>query len=77
MYYHGERLQLFDLHEDTHERADDPSCADVRAALTQRLLQGRDPDAIARQLEAKAAENRLIEAWARSTRPADALSLAG
>ena len=35
-------------------------------------MQGWDtPTAIARQLQAKEAENRLIEAWARSTRPAD------
>ena len=74
VYYHGERPQLFDLQEDPHElhdRAEDPACGDIRAALTQRILEGWDPAAIARQLQAKEAENRLIETWARSTRPAD------
>ena len=75
VYYHGKRPQLFDLREDPYElddRSDDPACADIRAALTQRILEGWDPDAIARQLEAKEDDNRLIEAWARATRPADA-----
>ena len=74
VHYHGDRPQLFDLHDDPHElrdRAGDPACADVRAALTQRVLGGWDPEAIARRLNAKQADNRLIEAWARSTRPAD------
>jgi choline-sulfatase len=74
VYYHGERPQLFDLQEDPHElhdRAEDPACGDIRAALTQRILEGWDPAAIARQLQAKEAENRLIETWARATRPAD------
>ena len=74
VYYHGDRPQLFDLHDDPHElrdRADDPACTDIRAALTRRLLDGWDPDEIACRLQAKEADNRLIEAWARSTRPAD------
>ena len=54
VHYHGERPQLFDLHDDPHElcdRAGDPACADVRAALTQRVLDGWDADAIARRLQ--------------------------
>ena len=74
VHYHGECPLLFDLHDDPHElrdRAGDPACADIRAALTQRVLDGWDPEAIAGRLRDKEADNRLIEAWARSTRPAD------
>ena len=74
VHYCGEHPQLFDLHEDPHElrdRAGDPACADILAALTQRVLDGWDPEAIAGRLRDKEADNRLIEAWARTTRPAD------
>ena len=75
MYYHGERPQLFDLQEDPHElhdRAEDPACGDIRAALTQRIKQGWDPAAIARQLQAKGPRTGSSKRGRGATRPADA-----
>ncbi|MBM4046926.1 MAG: sulfatase [Planctomycetes bacterium] len=73
-YYHGQEPQLFNLAEDPHERRDrgqDPSCREVRETLTRRVLEGWDPDAIARKLKAKHADLQVLKAWARQTNPPD------
>jgi choline-sulfatase len=73
-YYHGQEPQLFNLAEDPyelHDRAQDAVCQGVRQELTQRVLQGWDPEAIARKMKAKRADTRLITEWARRVQPPD------
>jgi choline-sulfatase len=74
VYYHGMAPQLFNLEDDPGELrdcADDPGCADVRAALTAEVLDGWNPDDIAATMAAKKAETGVLRQWARQTRPAD------
>jgi choline-sulfatase len=73
-HYAGHRPQLFNLDDDpdeTRDRAADPGCAAVRDDLTTRVLDGWDPDAIARAIAAKDAGLAVLRAWARATRPAE------
>lgn len=73
-HYHGYRPQLFNLKDDPaelHDLAADPRSADVRDTLTQRVLAGWDAEAIARTIEAKEADARILRAWARATQPAE------
>ena len=61
IHYTGFRPELFNLREDPEERLDraaDPACADVLAALAQALRQRLDPEATDRR--AKAAQAALI-----------------
>lgn len=72
IYDHDYPPQLFNLTEDPqelHNRADDPACSEVLAALTQRVLDGWDPDAIAETMDAKRADNKVLAAWARNVNP--------
>ena len=73
-YYHGQPPQLFNLKEDPHElhdRAQDASCQEVLAGLTQKILDGWQPDVIAEKMAAKRADVRILSAWARRTQPED------
>ncbi|MAG36587.1 MAG: sulfatase [Dehalococcoidia bacterium] len=73
-YYHGYEPQLFNLREDPdelHDRAQDPACRDVRKALTSRVLDGWDPEWVARQMELKRQEAALLRTWAEHTEPPD------
>ena len=50
-YYHGQPPQLFNLNDDPNElqdRTDDPACRDILAHLTQKVLDGWDPDSVGR-----------------------------
>ncbi len=72
-FYHGHRPQLFDLDDDPEERndrADDPACAEIREALTARVLEGWHPEAIAAELDARGREKQVLAAWTRAVRPA-------
>ncbi len=72
VYYHGARPQLFDLVADPDELvdlADDPSHATLRQALTDRVLEGWDPDAIALRMARKTAAKRLLSDWAKAVKP--------
>jgi choline-sulfatase len=74
VYYQGMSPQLFNLAEDPGEmvdRADDPSCAAVRAELTARVLDGWSPSAIASVMAQKRQETRVLKAWADQTRPTE------
>ena len=74
IYYHGQQPQLFDLQEDPYElvdRASDPACREIRQALTERVLDGWDPESVRRAMAVKRADNAILRAWARETRPAD------
>ena len=74
VYYHGERSQHFNLEEDPqelHDRADDPSCAEVIASMMQRLKEDWDPDVISLNLQEKDLENQLIKEWTQATKPPD------
>jgi choline-sulfatase len=72
VYYHGQRPQLFDLAADPDELvdlADDPGHATLRQALTDRVLEGWDPDAIALRMARKTAAKRLLSDWAKAVKP--------
>jgi choline-sulfatase len=72
VYYHTQTPQLFNLADDPEElvnRADDPACQDIRQALTQRVLDGWDPNSIAKKMTAKRADNAILRAWAKNTHP--------
>ena len=73
-YYHGQEPQLFNLAEDPDElsdRAQDPSCREIREQLTAEVLEGWDPEAVAEKMEQKRADIEIIRAWAEHTRPKD------
>ena len=74
IHSHGDPAQLFDLDADPHERNDlvaDANYADVRADLEARVLDGWDPDAIARRIAERRKEKDVIDRWARHVRPPD------
>ncbi len=71
-YYHGMESELFNLREDPDElddRVGDPACRDVREKLTQEVLQGWNPEAIAQKMAAKNEELEILKAWACHTKP--------
>ena len=73
-YYHGQEPQLFDLRADPDElrdRARDPAYAAVREALEREVLDGWDPEEIARRMVRRRADRALIDQWAKAVRPED------
>ena len=73
-YYHGQPVQLFNLKEDPYElndRANDPSCKEVVEGLTQRVLDGWDPAAVAEKMAALRKDQTILTPWARNTKPED------
>jgi choline-sulfatase len=74
VYYHGLEPQLFDLVDDPDETTDlaqDPAHRTIRRALTDRVLDGWDPDAIALRMARKARSKALLSSWAKTVRPAE------
>ena len=74
IYAHGYATQLFDLAQDPCERRDlagDPQHAAVRDRLTARVLDGWDPERVARRIRERRREKDVLDAWARSVRPPD------
>ena len=74
IYYHGYRPQLFNLADDPHElndRAEDPTCASVREALTTRVLADWDPEAIKAELTRTLPQKRLLMDWSQAIEPSD------
>ena len=74
IYYHGEPPQLFDLDSDPHERRDlsgDPAHAEVREKLLARVLDGWNPDFIARRIRERRMDKNIIDQWARVVGPHD------
>jgi choline-sulfatase len=74
IYYQGQQPQLFDLQEDPDElvdRAPDPACREICEALTNRVLDGWDPEWVRHAMAAKRADNEILRAWARETQPPD------
>jgi hypothetical protein len=53
------------------DRAADPACQEIRAELTERILDGWSPAAIAPVLAQKRAETKVLRQWANQTRPAE------
>ena len=73
-YYHWQPPQLFNLTEDPHElcdRAQDVKYRELREMLTQKVLEGWNPDAIAEKMTTKRADLMILSAWARHTQPGD------
>ncbi|HXI16084.1 MAG TPA: sulfatase-like hydrolase/transferase [Chloroflexota bacterium] len=74
VHYHGYRPQLFHLNDDPdelHDLAEDPRHAATREALTRRVLEGWDADAIAAQSTLKRKQAGILRAWARTTHPTE------
>lgn len=74
IYYHDWPSQLFNLAEDPDElvdRSTDSGCQGVLNALTQRLLEGWDPEQIAVKMAAKRADIGILRDWAKNTHPAE------
>jgi len=72
--YDQDPPQLFDLMADPDElvdRAADPACASILVALRARVRERWDPAQIRAKMVAKDADNRILEAWARTTQPAE------
>lgn len=73
-YYHGQPSQLFNLQEDPnelHDLSDDQMYRDIMDELTEKVLDGWDPDSIAARMAAKQADTKVLGRWARNTQPAD------
>ncbi|MCA9984942.1 MAG: sulfatase-like hydrolase/transferase [Anaerolineales bacterium] len=76
IYYHGQPPQLFNLADDPAElidRAGDPDCAAIQAALTEQLLADWDPDWVRERLAAKRADLAILRDWAKQTEPAETI----
>jgi choline-sulfatase len=74
IYYHGEPPQLFDLASDPYERNDlsnDPAHAEVCKRLLARVLEGWDPERIARAIRERRMDKNIIDQWARTVGPHD------
>jgi choline-sulfatase len=74
IYYDGQEPQLFNLAEDPDElvdRARDPGCRHIRRELTQRVLDGWNPEQVRAQMAVKRAENQVLRAWGQQVRPAE------
>jgi choline-sulfatase len=74
VYYHNQEPQLFNLAEDPAElvdRARDPGCQRVRRNLTQRVLEGWDPERVRDQMAVMRAQTRILHDWAQETGPAE------
>ncbi|HAA75443.1 TPA: sulfatase [Candidatus Latescibacteria bacterium] len=73
-YYHGQPSTLFNVDEDpreTRDRISDPECADIVRALTDRVLERWDPDAIWAEIQTTQTEARVMSQWTRNVKPAD------
>ena len=73
-YYHGQPSQLFNLNDDPNElndKANDPDCQDILTELTEKVLDGWDPEKIALQMQAKREDTKILGNWARKTIPPD------
>lgn len=73
-YYHGQPSQLFNLSEDPNElqdRANDPECHDIMTELTEKVLDGWNPERIAMKMQAKREDTKILGNWARNTNPPD------
>ena len=49
----------------------DTTCSEVLETLTQQVLDGWDPEAIAAKMEEKHAEAKILADWGRRTQPAE------
>ena len=75
-YYHGFEPQLFNLQEDPQElndRAQDPTCRNIRDKLTERILQGWDPEHIRKRMQILKSEQEIMEQWANKIDPPDSI----
>ena len=71
IYHWKERPQLFNVAEDRLEqtdRAEDPSCRGIVEELTERALDGWDPENVAQRLQERCRESEMIRDWARQTK---------
>lgn len=75
-YYHGQVPQLFDMIEDpleTENLAGLRAYREVQSELTERVLDGWDPNKIAHRIAEKAPDIDLRLAWAKATEPVEPL----
>ena len=72
IYHHQQPPQLFNLKEDPLEesdRASDPSCRNTVSDLQARVLEGWDPDHVARRVQERRKEMEIIVQWAGQVDP--------
>ena len=73
-YYHEDRHQLFDLHNDPDEMTNVygyPEHAQIQSELLVELLANWSPEDIQKQLESSKATKKILRNWAASTEPVD------
>lgn len=73
-YYHGQPSQLFNLSDDPNElddKANDPDYQNILTELTEKVLDGWDPEKIALQMQSKREDTKILGNWARKTIPPD------
>ena len=76
IYYHGEPPQLFNLAQDPdelHNRAGDPDCQAILAALSARVLRDWDPVQIKAKMAAMKQDANLLRNWANVVQPTDVI----
>lgn len=72
--YHGYPCQLFNLRDDPDELvdlADDPAYAETIESMRLKVLNGWDPEAIAKIIKSRAADMDLLKSWAAKVEPED------
>ncbi len=73
-YYHGQPSQLFNITEDpqeTNDRIEDPELSDLVKELTDRVLEGWDPEVVWQRIQMKQKETHVLSSWTRNVRPTD------
>ena len=73
-YYHGMRIQLFNIEEDPlehHDRWNDPACSAIAGDLAEELCQDWDQERMLRTSNSKKAEQHLIGQWVKKNQPAE------
>lgn len=76
IYYHGFEPQLFNLKEDPDEltdRANDPTCKDIRESLTHKILADWNPNAIQEIMAKKRADVEILQTWTEKTQPTESI----
>lgn len=53
------------------DRTDDPKCENIKNELTEKVLDGWNPDEIMLQMEKKKLDTQILGRWTRNTQPVD------
>jgi hypothetical protein len=58
--------------DELHDRAEDPGCQEVVRDLTERVLDGWNPEAVAQDMADLREDGTILKDWALHTKPEDA-----